>query len=630
MTCMKPLALGLGALLWCAPIFSQGWTEVAPLPDGFVSNHSYGFALDGKGYIVAGESTDGYTDAMYEYDPAADAWTALPDFPGDARGDTIGDQWNGQAWIGFGLSNSGYLNDLWMYDPVTGSWTEKASCPCTARTHPAFIAEDDKVFVGLGGGPNGDMDDWWEYDMASDSWSQKPDFPGSERHHPYQFGIDGMIYVGFGHNGPNIYNEMYRYDPSTEVWTEVASLPAEGRVAGTQFAYGGMGYALSGDGEDHSSMEEGELWQYDPTADAWFQWPSHPGMSRWAPASFVLNDEVYLINGMSYDPGEFDYMESNWKLAMQPTLANDIAVNAYLGEASICAGDETPITVQLTNLGSEVFLAGSAIGLTVVMEIDGEEALSSDWSGELGTYQSTEFTLGSYAFAEETTFTVRVLATDENASNDAIEATVGVSDEATSQWLITLLTDSWGGETGWEVRNAFGLIVAAALPGSYDNETLYEIPVAIPGEGCYTFTLIDTYGDGMNGGSWGGSNGTCTVQSLDDTGSPVNVFFDYNGTYVFDELEALVSVTLTVDVAQFEHNPTATAYPNPIASDGLTVTASNAYSEWQVFNALGMCTAQGRWTGTQQWLDTHDWPMGALVLVLTGPTAHTAIPLLKR
>ena len=81
MTCTKSLAFGLSALLWCAPIFSQGWTEVAPLPDGFVSNHSYGFALDGKGFIVAGESTDGYTDKMYEYDPTADAWTALPISP---------------------------------------------------------------------------------------------------------------------------------------------------------------------------------------------------------------------------------------------------------------------------------------------------------------------------------------------------------------------------------------------------------------------------------------------------------------------------------------------------------------------------------------------------------------------
>ena len=66
--------------------FGQGWTGVAPLSDGFVSNHSYGFALDSMGYIVAGESTDGFTSAFYQYDPEADAWTALDDFPGPARG----------------------------------------------------------------------------------------------------------------------------------------------------------------------------------------------------------------------------------------------------------------------------------------------------------------------------------------------------------------------------------------------------------------------------------------------------------------------------------------------------------------------------------------------------------------
>lgn len=603
---------------------------MASLPDGFVSNHSYGFALEGKGYLVAGESTDGFTDSMYEYDPTADAWTALPNFPGPARGYTIGDQWNGQAWMGFGLSNSDYLNDLWMFDPATGAWTEKASCPCTARTHPAFIAEGEKVFVGLGGGPNGDMDDWWEYDMASDSWSQKPDFPGGERHHPYQFGIDGMIYVGFGHNGPNIYNELYRYDPSTEQWTEVATLPAEGRVAGTQFDYAGKGYALSGDGDDHSSMDEGELWQYDPASDAWFQWPSHPGMSRWAPASFVLNDEVYLVNGMSYDPGTFDYMETNWKLQMQPASANDLAIAAYLGETDVCSGDETPIIAQLINLGSESFTASSASGLTVVMEVGGETVLSSDWSGELETYQTAEFTLGNYAFAAETTFNVRVLASDENADNDAVEATVGVSDSVTSEWLITLLTDSWGDETGWEIRNAFGLLVAVALPGSYDDETVYEIPVSIPSEGCHTFTLTDDYGDGMNAGSWGGSNGSCTVQSLDNTGSPMNTFFDYDGTFAFDELEQLVGVVSTVDVGEFEEESQVSAYPNPIASDGLTIKASDQYSEWQVFNTLGVCTAQGAWTGPQQWFETHDWPKGVCVLILTGPTARTAIPLLKR
>jgi hypothetical protein len=399
-------------------------------------------------------------------------------------------------------------------------------------------------------------------------------------------------------------------------------------VAGTQFSYAGKGYALSGDGDDHSSMDEGEFWQYDPASDDWFQWPSHPGMSRWAPASFVLNDEVYLVNGMSYDPGTFDYMETNWKLAMQPAFANDVAVTAYLGETDICAGDETPITVQLTNMGSTSFAAGSALGLTVVMEIDGEQVLSSDWSGELDTYQTAEFTLGSYAFEADTEFTVRALAADENVANDAIPAEVSVSESATSQWLITLLTDSWGGETGWEVRNSFGLIVAIGLPGSYDSETLYEIPLELTGTGCFTFKLTDEYGDGMNGGTWGGSNGTCTVQSLDDTGSPMNTFFDYDGTYAFDELVTLVSVSSTSGIADLA--PRLRAFPNPVEQGPIRLEAADHFDRWQVFSSTGSLLDEGRWQGAFMALPAGTWPAGPLVIILTGEGGRAALPVVKR
>jgi hypothetical protein len=342
-----------------------------------------------------------------------------------------------------------------------------------------------------------------------------------------------------------------------------------------------------------------------------------------------LNDEVYLINGMSYDPGTFDYMESNWKLPMQPALANDIAVTAYLGETAICAGDETPITVQLTNMGSDLFTAGAALGLTVVMEVDGETVMSSDWSGQLETYQTAEFTLGSYTFDADTDFTIRVLASDEYADNDLLPAEVTVSAAATSQWLITLLTDSWGAETGWEVRNSFGLIVAVGLPGSYESETLYEIPLELTGTGCFTFTLTDEYGDGMNGGSWGGTNGSCTVQSLDDTGSPMNAFFDYDGTYVFEELNTLVSVTQTSVVSSVAA-ASVKAFPNPVADGTLWVEASDRYDRWQVFSGAGRLLNEGPWTGANMQLPADAWPSGPLMVVLTGEAGRAVLPVVKR
>ena len=606
---------GMAALLFCILALSshaQEWQPVAPLPNGFVSNHSFGFALDGMGYLVAGESTSGYSDAFYQYDPSTDGWMAMPPFPGPARGYTIGDTWDGRAWMGFGNSGQGYLNDLWVFDPANMTWTEMASCPCEPRTHPAFVAENDRILMGLGSGYDGDLNDWWEYDINSDTWSQKPDFPDAPRHHPYQFGIDGEIYVGFGHSGPNIFNEWYRYTPETEVWTEMSSLPAEGRVAGTQFAYEGMGYALSGDGEDHSSMETGENWQYDPVSDSWNEWPAHPGMSRWAPASFVLNGDIYLINGMSMDPGSFDYMSTNWKFATVPAVAMDAGLSAFIGEEVVCPGQETPIAVRLTNWGSEELNAGNAQPLTIQMSVDGTVVLSSDWSGSLDTYASEVFTLGSYVFGEATDFVLTAVFEDENADNNSLEASMEVATPASSFWEVSLLTDNWGDETGWELRDEDGDIIASAAPGSYADETLYNFTISLPFTGCYTFTLTDTYGDGMFGSSWGGSNGSCTIESVYEGGGSDVIFF-YDGSFGFETLSEKVDVNTVVTVTEADEESDVAVYPNPF-TDRLIVEGLSMGDPWELTDVLGRPLERGISESTQLLLNATEWPSGPLVL----------------
>ena len=315
---MKKIICALFGFLFLNTASGQDWVEVSPVPNDFRTDHSFGFALNGKGYLVTGQDyTSTYRADFYEYDPISDQWTQLPDFPGGARGYAIGDTWDGKAYFGFGSNNAQGLDDLWVFDPLTMQWTELASCPCEARTHPALVAHNGKVFVGMGGGQATmqDLKDWWIYDIATDTWSQGADLPAPRRHHPYQFAIGDYIYAGFGHNGPDIYNTWYRYDPSDDTWTQVASLPAEGRVAGTQFSWNGKGYALSGEGESHSTMPTGEFWSYDADADEWTELPPHPSNSRWAPASFIIDDEVYIINGViySFSPYIFSYEEPVYK-----------------------------------------------------------------------------------------------------------------------------------------------------------------------------------------------------------------------------------------------------------------------------------------------------------------------------
>ena len=101
-------------------------------------------------------------------------------------------------------------------------------------------------------------------------------------------------------------------------------IPGEGRVAGTQFSHNGYGYVLSGDGDDHDSMDEGEFYKYDGLTNTWEELPPHPGRSRWAPASFVLDNEVYIINGMI----DGVYQDETYKFLLEePSNANDLVVN---------------------------------------------------------------------------------------------------------------------------------------------------------------------------------------------------------------------------------------------------------------------------------------------------------------
>lgn len=369
-------------LLLPLSLYAQ-WTQVSSLPATFQTHHSFGFSIDNKGYLVSGEVVNQFgipqfVNDFYTYSPSTDTWTELDFFPGGARAFAIGDVWDDKAYFGFGITKDPgtgieeYKKDLWVYDPETSNWTELASCPCQPRIHPSFVTNNGKIYLGLGGAEFGNLNDWWEYDIATDTWTQKANFPSFERHHPYQFSIGDYVYTGFGHGslGDQIYDAWYRYDPSNDTWLEVESLPAEGRVAGTQFSHDGYGYALSGDGEDHSSMNEGEFWKYDESDDSWTQLPSHPGASRWAPASFILEDHVYIINGTSF--GDYQDEVYKYNLSSEPVNVEeldhkilDISPNPFTNNISIRNLSQMEsmeqLSIQIVNTLGEIVYQTSKI-----------------------------------------------------------------------------------------------------------------------------------------------------------------------------------------------------------------------------------------------------------------------------
>lgn len=296
---------GMLMLFWICwgPLAAQqdtSWISKTAMPEG--RHHPVTWNLGDTGYVVTGTNTRGqFTNDFYSYDPGRDRWQVRSSFPGAARSFAIGEEYGGKGYMGFGASNFGYFNDLWEYDPAADAWTQLPPCPCSGRRHPALIIQKGRLFVGMGDNATGNLNDWWEYDIQQQTWTQRDDFPGARRHHPYQFKAGEHVYAGLGHGNRNpiIYKDWYQYNLDSNKWFKMNDFPGEARVAGTQFDRGGKGYVLSGDGDNHSFMQRGEFWEYDPFNDTWTELPPHPGISKWAPGSFLLRDTLYFLAGQN-------------------------------------------------------------------------------------------------------------------------------------------------------------------------------------------------------------------------------------------------------------------------------------------------------------------------------------------
>jgi hypothetical protein len=91
---------------------------------------------------------------------------------------------------------------------------------------------------------------------------------------------------------------------------------------------------------------------------------------------------------------------------------------------------------------------------------------------------------------------------DENASNNSGASSLEVAINANSAQL-DLTFDCWPNEVSWElVSDATGNVLAtgSGYPGDADGTTVSEIFCLA--EGCYTFTIFDSFGDGMSGASY--------------------------------------------------------------------------------------------------------------------------------
>jgi hypothetical protein len=191
------------------------------------------------------------------------------------------------------------------------------------------------------------------------------------------------------------------------------------------------------------------------------------------------------------------------------TIANDAFLKDISEIIDQCGSEIAPeITIQ--NLGSNTLTS-----LDIDYSVNGGTVETYTWTGNLTSLQSETIELPAIPYTVQSTNTVSVsLPADDNNANN--EGTIDF-DEAiggTGTVYLTLNTDNWGSEVRWNLYDEAGNSLYSG--GPYPNNTQITETFQLT-EGCYTFDLRDTYGDG------GG------VTFLEDSNG-VQLFFT-NGNY---------------------------------------------------------------------------------------------------
>lgn len=195
----------------------------------------------------------------------------------------------------------------------------------------------------------------------------------------------------------------------------------------------------------------------------------------------------------------------------------DVAAFGYKGGNNVCKGLSTPVTVELFNAGNTALTSAN-----IIVKANGTQVISYDWTGNLASLGRTPVNVGSFVPADdniELEFFVTT-AGDIDVTNDDGHAELIALGTNSQQVTVELKTDSYGNETYWEIRNASGTVVAKggneaigpngggqystapSHPNAYGNNTVYTKVVDLPADDCYTYSLVDGYGDGICC-SWG-------------------------------------------------------------------------------------------------------------------------------
>lgn len=290
------------------------------------------------------------------------------------------------------------------------------------------------------------------------------------------------------------------------------------------------------------------------------------------------NTIVAYVNGPN---GETDEYTDNDEATKEVLV---YAGNAKLTEASspesiLCNQTTFAPEVTIKNMDSYE-LTTATVSYTCGAVND-----SFDWTGTLAENETATITFPENTFpAGNNTITYSI----ETVNGGSNVATTGTSIaveflliENGEFIVVDILSDGYPDETTWElVENATTNILYSGGPLAGENE--HFITEMCLADGCYTFTIFDSWGDGMGGSDWGNpDHGHVTITNATTT----EVLLDWDGgASSWDDYSYEFCINENSNIEN--HTSNFAIYPNP-TNGQLYVSFDEVISYIEVYSHTG-------------------------------------------
>lgn len=182
-----------------------------------------------------------------------------------------------------------------------------------------------------------------------------------------------------------------------------------------------------------------------------------------------------------------------------------------------------------------------------------------------------------------------------------------------------LVTDRYASETSWTLTNSSGVIVHSG--NGYSNSRTYTFNWNLA-DGSYTFTINDSYGDGIccayGNGSYTLSEGGTSIKSGGAFGSSETTTFCVSGSTT---PRANPGAAVTMQGLNQENSATTwVVYPNP-AKDQLVLQVEDLQvgNQVSIIDAMGRMIWEGSLRSTQQTIDINQLNAGMYNITIQQP-----------